>query len=192
MEKIQLIALKEWAIAIDALEAGEQIVIMRKGGIIEETRDFELQSNAFFLYPTYEHQKKELLKTAYQSRLDEILMTSNPQETSVKLTSYAKVSADVEVNNQEELNRLFPYHIWTEHFAEERLRWKRTKPLHVLVLRVYKLEEPLEIPVMAEYNGCKSWIQLQTEMTEAISYKPVLPEAEFILQSDRIVHLLSK
>ena len=56
------IALKEWAAAIKALENGTQIFIMRKGGIIEETRDFRVQSEAFYLYPTYEHQRKELLK----------------------------------------------------------------------------------------------------------------------------------
>jgi hypothetical protein len=192
MEESQTIALKEWAIAIKALEAGEQIVILRKGGIIEETRDFRLESNAFLLYPTYEHQKKELLKSAYQPQLDQILKESNPQATSVKITSYAEVTADIEVNNQEELNRLFPMHIWTEHFAEDRLHWKRTKPLHVLILRVYTLEDPLEIPVMAEYNGCKSWIRLHTELPEAISLKPVLSETEFTLQSEQIKYLLSE
>jgi hypothetical protein len=191
MKETQTIALKEWAVAINALEAGEQIVILRKGGIIEETRDFQLESNAFLLYPTYEHQKKELLKTAYQPRLDQILKEFNPQATSVKMTSYAKVTADIEVNTQEELNRLFPKHIWTEHFAEERLRWKRNKPLHVLILRVYTLEEPLEIPVMAEYNGCKSWIRLQAELPESIALKPVLSEEEFTIQSAQIKDLLS-
>lgn len=34
-------ALKEWASAIKALETGRQIMVMRKGGIVEETRHFE-------------------------------------------------------------------------------------------------------------------------------------------------------
>ena len=59
-------ALKEWASAVKALEAGSQIFIMRKGGIIEETRDFQVVSNDFYLYPTYEHQRRELLKAPYQ------------------------------------------------------------------------------------------------------------------------------
>ena len=66
-------ALKEWASAVKALENGSQIFIMRKGGIVEETRDFQVESNDFFLYPTYEHQRKELLKEQYRGVIDETL-----------------------------------------------------------------------------------------------------------------------
>jgi hypothetical protein len=185
------IALKEWAIAVDALEAGQQIIILRKGGIIEETRDFQLESNAFFLFPTYEHQKKELLKHAYQPRLDQILDETDAKEAKVRITSYAEATADIEVNSQEELNRLLPFHIWTEYFAEERLKWKRTKPLHVLILRVYKLEEALALPILPEYNGCKSWISLNIELSTGISKRPVLSDEEFSRQKSQIVSALA-
>jgi hypothetical protein len=95
------------------------------------------------------------------------------------------------LNSQEELNQLFPFHIWTEHFTEERLRWKRDKPLHVLVLRVYKLDEPLEIPLLAEYNGCKSWIHLDIQLSEGIGMNPVMSEAEFIADHLRIAEIMS-
>lgn len=186
MKEINPIALKEWAVAIDALEAGEQIMIMRKGGIIEETRDFQVESQAFFLFPTYEHQKSNLLKEAYQPRLEQILNEVIAHKTTVTLTSYAEVFADLEVNSQEELNQLYPFHIWTEHFAEERLKWKRNKPLHVLILRVYRLDVPLEIPLLDEYNGCKSWIKLNAELHENIIMNPVISETEFLAQSLRI------
>jgi hypothetical protein len=191
MKGINPIALKEWAVAIDALEAGEQIVIMRKGGIIEETRDFQLQSNAFFLFPTYEHQKIELLKDVYQPRLETIIKATEALKDTVTLTSYAEVVADLEVNSQEQLNRLFPYHIWTEYFAEERLKWKRAKPLHVLILRVFKLDHPIELPMLVEYNGCKSWISLNMELPESIEMKSVLSEAEFTAQNSLITELMA-
>jgi hypothetical protein len=191
MKEVNTIALKEWAVAIDALEAGEQIMIMRKGGIIEETRDFHLESNAFFLFPTYEHQKTELLKDAYQPRLDQILKATIADKNTVTLTSYAEVVADLEVHSQEELHRLFPFHIWTEYFAEERLKWKRAKPLHVLILRVYQLVEPLEIPVLVEYNGCKSWIHLDIELPHEIMMNPILSETEFAAQNGLITALMS-
>jgi hypothetical protein len=186
MKEINPIALKEWAVAIDALEAGEQIIIMRKGGIIEETRDFQVESQAFFLFPTYEHQKSKLLKEAHQPRLEQILNDVNTNKTTVTLTSYAEVIADLEVNSQEELDQLYPYHIWTEHFAEERLKWKRDKPLHVLILRVFRLDKPLEIAILDEYNGCKSWISLNVELQKNITMKPVLSNDEFLTQSSRI------
>ena len=34
------IALKEWAVAVKALDRGEQIMLLRKGGIREEGKDF--------------------------------------------------------------------------------------------------------------------------------------------------------
>jgi hypothetical protein len=192
MKVVDTIALKEWAVAIDALEAGEQIVIMRKGGMIEETRDFKLESNAFFLFPTYEHQKMELLKDEYQLRLENITKATETYKDTVTVTSYAEVAADLEVDSQEELNRLFPYHIWTEYFAEERLKWKRAKPLHVLILRIFKLARPIELPILEDYNGCKSWISLKMELPESIEMNPVLSETEFKARKSLITELLSQ
>ncbi|MDG0790271.1 DUF1802 family protein [Cohnella ginsengisoli] len=44
------IALREWAVAVKALEAGKQIMVLRKGGIAEETKEFRLESPSFFLF----------------------------------------------------------------------------------------------------------------------------------------------
>ena len=59
-------ALKEWAVVVHALLEGEQIVDIRKGGIKEDGRHFDLPTRRFWLYPTAEHQKAELLKPAYR------------------------------------------------------------------------------------------------------------------------------
>jgi hypothetical protein len=191
MKKVNAIALKEWAVAIDVLAAGEQIILMRKGGIIEETRDFQLESKAFFLFPTYEHQRPELLKDTFRPRLEQLLKTMPANNNTVTLTSYAEVIADIEVYSQEELHRLYPLHIWTEYFAEERLKWKKDKPLHILILRVYKLGVPLELPMLTEYDGCKSWIRLNLQLSENIDMNPVMTETEFITQNSLITELMS-
>ncbi|MCD1258823.1 DUF1802 family protein [Paenibacillus athensensis] len=172
------IALKEWAAAIRALESGAQMFIMRKGGIIEETRDFQVQAEAFYLYPTYEHQRRELLKEAYRPVIDQTLEGWTLDAATAAITCYAELVEDILIEDQERLGRLFPYHIWTENFAEERLRWKRKNPLHVLLLRVYKLDEPQEVPIDPAYLGCKSWIEL-TQPLGATDMKPVLSDAEF-------------
>ena len=64
----QPVALKEWAVTIKALTEGKLIMLLRKGGISEETRDFQLVSPAFYLLPAYEHQKPELLKERLSRR----------------------------------------------------------------------------------------------------------------------------
>ena len=59
-------ALKEWAVTIAALEAGDQVLIVRKGGIGEKR--FELPHPRFYLFPTFEHQRPELVKPAWRER----------------------------------------------------------------------------------------------------------------------------
>lgn len=175
---LDTIALKEWAVAIRALVEGRQIVLLRKGGIVEETREFRLESPSFWLYPTYEHQKRELLKEEAKPVLDETLALWNPDDAQAMVMCRAEVAADLEVTDQQTLDRIRDYHIWTDHFAEERLHWKRKKPLHVLLLRVYKLEEPVQVPISPSYSGCKSWIQLEEPIAPG-RMKPVLDEARF-------------
>ena len=44
-----MIALKEWASVCKALEEGKQILLLRKGGIMEFRKGFEMKHNEFFL-----------------------------------------------------------------------------------------------------------------------------------------------
>ncbi|WP_438431849.1 DUF1802 family protein [Gorillibacterium sp. sgz500922] len=174
----QMIALKEWAVTIRALSEGRQILLLRKGGIAEETRDFQLETPSFYLYPTYEHQRGELLKDEFRPLLSEVLADWKPEEETVEIAYRAVAEADLEVTSEEELNKLRDLHIWTEAFAEEKLRWKKSKPLHVLLLRVYRLEQPLRLPVLPQYGGCKSWVRLEAEAGGGKDI-PVLDEAGF-------------
>ncbi|MGO4547016.1 DUF1802 family protein [Paenibacillus sp. 2TAB23] len=183
------IALKEWAVSVKALVEGTQIIVMRKGGIIEETRDFQLLSPNFYLMPAYEHQKKHLLKDAYQGEMDETLEDWSLDMKTIKLDAYASVVMDIEVTDQKTLDGLRDLHIWTDEFAEERLRWKKTKPLHVLVLRVYRLEKPVEIANLPAYNGCKSWVRLEDEIIQQ-AHIPVLSDEVFQAEVDKVKQAL--
>ena len=64
-------ALKEWAVAVKALARGEQALILRKGGIHRDDRDFRLVHPEFLLFPTYLHQKSELIKPEHHETLRE-------------------------------------------------------------------------------------------------------------------------
>lgn len=182
---INPIALKEWDSTIKALSEGRQIILLRKGGIKEETRRFELKSNSFFLFPTYEHQRLDLVKEKDRHYVEQSLSGFESNASTVKLIAYAEVAADLEVRDLEELEKLSPYHMWTEELAAERLRWKAKEPLHVLLLRVYTLEEPSEIQVLPEYSGCRSWIEL-TPPPASRGMKPVLSDEEFERFSNEI------
>ena len=62
-------ALKEWATVVNALENGDQTVLLRKGGILEDSSGFIVESEKFFLFPTFEHQETRHLKPQFHKHL---------------------------------------------------------------------------------------------------------------------------
>ena len=63
------IAFKEWAVTVRALAEGEQLVTLRKGGIREENKHFEVEHDRFFLYPTFDHQRNDLVRESHHPEL---------------------------------------------------------------------------------------------------------------------------
>ncbi|WP_025678213.1 DUF1802 family protein [Paenibacillus massiliensis] len=182
--------LKEWASAIAVLESGRQILVMRKGGIVEETRHFELKSHDFFLYPTYEHQRSELVKENDRHFVEESLQGWDVADSHVTIRTYAKLVEDIEIVDQQMLDKLRDYHMWTDDFAEARLKWKRQQPLHVLLLQVFKLEQPVELPILPEYTGCRSWLSMDTRLVTS-EMTPVLDAREFEQRVEEIKQALN-
>ena len=68
-----MLALKEWSIICKALEDGNQTILLRKGGILEYKKGFEISQKSFMLYPTLEHQGAEYLQPKYLQTYDLIL-----------------------------------------------------------------------------------------------------------------------
>ena len=153
------IALKEWAVTARALDRGEQILLLRKGGISEEGRDFRVLHPEFLLYPTFEHQREDLLKEEYQHDLREVLAQAPDGET-ITFTHWARVEEVIEVADQEKVDVLSPSYIWTEEYAQKRLHWKPRHPLSIMLLRLYMMEEATPVPYLPHYSGCKSWVEL--------------------------------
>src|ERR671934_194296 len=70
------IAFKEWAVTVRALAEGEQLVTLRKGGIREENKHFEVEHDRFFLYPTFDHQRNDLVRASHHPELRRALEES--------------------------------------------------------------------------------------------------------------------
>ncbi|HEX3869165.1 MAG TPA: DUF1802 family protein, partial [Pirellulales bacterium] len=66
------IAFKEWAVVCRALARGQQTVILRKGGIVEEGGKFAPDHSEFLLFPTYLHQGPENVIPAVRPWLAEV------------------------------------------------------------------------------------------------------------------------
>ena len=180
-------ALKEWAVAVKALEQGDTALVVRKGGIREKA--FAVESTRFLLLPGYEHQKPELLKPAYRGLMDEIPDRSD--QDSLIFTSFAEVHAAYEISSPEALEAIDSHHIWTPEYAESRFKWRPKKPLTVLVLRTYLLPDPVELPYSESYGGCKSWIELD-EAVSTDGARPALDDEEFTRTTSPAVESLKE
>ncbi len=166
--------LKEWAVAVKALERGETALVVRKGGIREKA--FAVAKRRFLLLPGYEHQRPGLLKPEYRQLMQEIpnLTDDGP----LRFASFAEVERAYEISDPESLETLDPYHMWTPEYAGSRFKWRPKKPLTVLVLRAYLLPDPVELPYSEAYAGCKSWIELEESVSTQGS-RPALPDEDF-------------
>jgi hypothetical protein len=169
-------ALKEWSIAVQALERGETILLLRKGGIREMQGRFDV------LYPTFEHQDPNLLK---QPTVDRVESGWHPE--TIKISSIAHITQVLQVSDPEVVQSLLPFHIWNQRFVEERLKWKPRSPLYLLLLRVSRLAEPQMISYQTAYGGCRSWIELEEVNVDRVD--PVLSEAEYV---DRVEQIQSR
>ena len=154
------LACKEWACVVRALLAGEQILDLRKGGIHEDGRHFGLRAERFWLYPTLEHQRAELLKPAYRHWVTDELAEGVPSSRTVRIEGWAEVVGVTVTSEPEELAHLDSKFIWTRDYVESRLNWKRRDPLWILALRAHCLLEPLTVPWREDYGGCTSWVNV--------------------------------
>jgi hypothetical protein len=166
-------ALKEWATVILALENGDQTVLLRKGGILETTSGFKVEDKKFVLFPTYEHQDNASLKSQFFRYLADV-REQKPREGFNRITSYAEVLAENYVFSMQKIEELSKFHIWSDSYMVERMNWMPQKPMTAIFLKVYKIP-PVEIPVLPEYHGCKSWIELNVNAESGTS---VLNETE--------------
>ncbi|MBE9192241.1 DUF1802 family protein [Gloeocapsopsis crepidinum LEGE 06123] len=168
-------ALKEWAVAVEALEQAKTIMLLRKGGIHEQSGRFRVAYNQVLLYPTYEHQQPALLKPEYADTV--IPVTSGWHPETVRIGSWAEITDILPVSDLQAIEALLPFHIWNEKFISDRLKWKSRQPLYVLLLRVYIFPQ-VHISYRAEYGGCKSWIDIAQTISVA-NFQPVLSDAAY-------------
>ncbi len=166
-------ALKEWATVVKALENGNQTVLLRKGGILETDSGFNVESKKFLLYPTFEHQEISSLKSQFYGYLADV-RENQPQSDTNRITSYAEVIEECDISSMEKIENLSSFHIWSDSYIKERMDWLPDKPMKVLFLKVFKTD-PFEVPVLAEYQGCKSWIDINVN---AESGQSVLSDKE--------------
>ena len=169
-------ALKEWSVAVDALAAGETILLLRKGGIKEHQGRFSAEADRVLLFPTFEHQQPDLLKPHYQKRVEPVPTGWHPE--TITLKAWADITHIFLTDDADKVAALAAFHIWQPQLAQARLKWKPKQPLYVLTLRTYCFSKPVTVPWQAAYRGCRSWIPLALEVDSADS-RPAISDADY-------------
>ena len=200
------IAFKEWAVTVRALAEGEQLITLRKGGVREPAKRFRVEHERFFLYPTFDHQRNDLVSESHQPELQRALeegvwadgeppahaLTHDggiQQPDRVRIRAWAEVADHFTITDPRCVDALSPFYVWTPDYAEKRLEWKRRHPLHVLLLRTYRIPRPVTVKVKDEYGGCRSWLELSRELP--FEGTPVLSDEEFDRASEEIQAIAS-
>jgi hypothetical protein len=182
------IAFKEWAIVVDALGRGEQVLILRKGGIREQRGEFHVDHHEFWLFPTQYHEAERSVIPSKRPFLRELAAVA-PQDF-VDIEYYVMADLVLTITDMECVKRLQGRHIWNEQVLRERFQFGRETGLHALLTRVYRRPAPERLALCGSYSGCKSWVELERGLsTEGLT--PVLGDAEYRAHREGIVELLS-
>src|SRR5687767_5493188 len=118
-------SLKEWSNVIEALGRGEQIVLIRKGGLADS--GFGVEAERFYLYPTYFHQGES---------------DSRP---SVTITHWCEVVRTWAVRDHEALRLLEPLVVIPRETLDARYHFRSDQVLFVIAVRAWKLAAPAQV-----------------------------------------------
>ena len=157
------------------------MILLRKGGILEAIGGFELDHPQFFLFPTYLHQNAQMLKEPERQRL--VPLKEEPAQ--VTLSSAATVTDIIRLRDRAQMDRLDAEHIWTSPQIDMRFNYRPQNPLYLLLLRVYRLPNPITIQNTLEYAGCKSWVPLDAAISTH-GARPVINDSNFESRRARI------
>lgn len=183
------LSLKEWAVVCEALAGGDQVLLLRKGGVGEK-RGFEVAGAEFLLFPSFEHQHGAKVRDEHRQHF-EAAAAHRPPEGRLAVRLLARVTGAVsltepgrEADPEALYARTEDLHVYTPELIRERVTYRPAAPLVAVVLEVRPLETALDLVDERRYAGCRSWVDLPKVDFEALD--PVLPEARLTDALDRL------
>lgn len=182
------IAFKEWAVIVEALGRGEQSILLRKGGIAEGRHGFRIENPQFLLFPTHFHQHRDQVTAKGQALFDAHPPVDVTQDT-VGVKYVASVSGWRKLDSLAQAEGLADLHVWRPEVIAERFAWGREEAIYAIALRVARLAAPRRISILPEYSGCRSWIELKSDVDSSGAI-PVLEETTHLERMYRIQETL--
>lgn len=160
------VGFKEWSLVCDALGAGCESIILRKGGIAEGREGFSFRHRQFFLFPTLFHEqirKVRIGSGAIPTRAD-----------TITLRWYVKAEQALRIQSLAIAEALAPLHVLRAEVVRERFGYKRDG-LHVAFVRVFEISPLWILQNEKRFRGCRSWIDLPSPPD--MKMHPVLTDA---------------
>jgi hypothetical protein len=162
---------------------GLQSLILRKGGIDEESDGFKVLHREFWLFPTGFHQQPEDLTEPAWPILER-LKAKPPTPGIIAIGNYIQVIDVIEIEDESKLPRLKGLHIWSDETLQKRFHYRMPK-LFALLARAYRRPTQIYIPELSHFAGCHSWVDFPIEI-ETGSISPVITDAQHNEQMERI------
>ena len=142
-----------------------ELITLRKGGIQEDNKHFELEHERFFLYPTFDHQRNDLVRESHHPELRRALEEGvwpdeEPpprallrdggiaQPDRVRIRAWAEVADHFETEDPQVVHSLSPFHVWTQGLRDEAPALEAATPAaRDLLLRVHRIPRPVTVRV---------------------------------------------
>jgi hypothetical protein len=179
LELFMSISFKEWQVVCEALAAGRQSILLRKGGIHEGRAGFSFANESFFLFPTRFHALADQVREGKVHVMPEWQVGDT-----IRITHHAEAAWAITLTDWEKVAALEPLHIYSEQTVRDRFDWEgkgmASGSIHLALIRIRELATPWEFPYEAKYGGCRSWVDLPEPPTGwKDDARPVLKDAEF-------------
>ena len=171
------IALKEWAVVCDLLLEGRLAILLRKGGIAEAggAGVFELEHKRFVLFPSWAHQKPEMVKAPLGERVETL-----DEPAKITFCGVGEAVQIWQVTSRAAFDTLDDLHCWSSAYIDMRFDYKPDRPLFLIAMRAYRLTHPKTIDYHSAYAGCRSWVPLRPgDEVDDTGAPPVIEDESF-------------
>lgn len=182
------VALKEWAVLVNAMARGDLIAMIRKGGIREHRAGFDVRHDRFLLYPTFFHEKLNELAPRFHPTL-EAAHATRPPDGMIELRYVASVAAVWQVTELERLRAIESEHGLTWGAVASRFNYRDDPRVHVVAVRIAALPAVVTLPEVRRYTGCVSWVKLDEDVDVA-GATPVVGDDPFAARLRALEHSL--
>jgi len=177
------VALKEWSCVCELLIAGEFCLLLRKGGIHERSGPgvFELEHDRFLLFPSWAHQKPEMMKPAYR---DAARPADEPEQ--ITFRGAGEATKIWQVPSRHAFDQLDDLHPWSVAYVDMRFGYRPENPLYLVAVRVTKLAKPKTIDYRKQFIGCHSWVPLEPREAASGEGTPAIDDERFVSLVSRV------